>query len=118
MPSGQFLSTLYSELANAYTLTSHPDTGIILLKKSLEVNPESNIIRFKIAYQYDYYLHKPYDALPWYRAFVKNIVPGPEHDPRDERNKAEMIARGMAKMTFSMPDYAKNRIKEIVGKSK
>jgi len=115
MPSGQFLSTLYAELANAYTLTSHPDTGIILLKKSLEVNPESNIIRFKLAYQYDYYLRKPYEALPWYREFMKNVVPGPEHDPLDASYQKAAEKRGIPDVRFSMPDYARNRIKAITG---
>lgn len=103
MPSGKFLSTLYSELAEANTLNGAADTAIFLLKKALEADPDKNTLRFKIAYQYDYYLRKPYQALPWYREFLKNSEP--EIEPRE-----------LLPQQVSFTDYAKNRVREIAGK--
>jgi tetratricopeptide (TPR) repeat protein len=100
MPSKQFLSTLYSELADANTATMHLDTALILLQKALEANPSNNSIRFKIAYQYDYYLRKPFAGLPWYREFLKNAGPVPETD----HDMTQQV---------SYSEYARNRIKEI-----
>ncbi len=102
MPTPQFLSTLYVELAAANTATGHADTAIILLQKALESKPENNTLRFKIAYQYDFYLRKPYEALPWYREFLKNVVPGSQ----TTENLPQQV---------SYSDYANNRIKEIAG---
>jgi tetratricopeptide (TPR) repeat protein len=117
MPSGQFLASLYAEMALAYSGT-RPDTGLVLLKKAFEINPESNIIRFKIAYQYDYYLHKPDKAVPWYREYVRNIVTQPEHDPLDAHYQISPSSNQVPEVQFSMPDYARNRIREIAGKRK
>ena len=64
MPSGKFLSSLYAELADANTAIGNADTALLLLKKALEANPGNNALRFKIAYQYDFYLWKPYEGLP------------------------------------------------------
>lgn len=113
MPSGQFLSTLYVELAAAYTGIAHPDTAIVLLQKALETNPNNNILRFKIAYQYDYYLRKPYNALPYYREFLKNENPQPEHDPLDKVYRSAIVRNGIREINITYPDYAKNRIREI-----
>ena len=105
MPSGQFLSTLYAELADANTSNGHPDTAIVLLQKAMEANPENNSLRFKIAYQLDYHLRKPYEALPYYREFLKNVIPG-----------TEASVNTLQQVSYS--DYAKNRIREITGKRK
>jgi tetratricopeptide (TPR) repeat protein len=103
MPPSQFLSTLYTELAGANTATGRADTAIALLTKALEINPGNNTIRFKIAYQYDFYLRKPYEGLPWYREFLKNENPA-----------AETVSNLPQQVSYT--DYAKNRIKEITGK--
>jgi tetratricopeptide (TPR) repeat protein len=100
MPPAKFLSSLYLELADANTAIGEADTAIILLKKALEANPENNIFRFKIAYQYDFFLHKPYEGLPWYREFLKTAAAGNTIQFDKERQ-------------ISYSDYAKNRIKEI-----
>jgi len=105
MPSGQFLSTLYVELADANTSNGQSDTAIVLLKKALEANPENNTLRFKIAYQYDYHLRRPYDALPYYREFVKYAEPASDSGV----NLPQQV---------SYNDYANNRIREITGKRK
>jgi tetratricopeptide (TPR) repeat protein len=104
-PPGQFLSTLYVELASAYTGSGMPDTAIVILQKALASNPGNNNLRFKIAYQYDFYLRKPYDALPYYREFLKNDVPGKDSGIRLPQQ-----------VPYS--DYAKNRIREIAGTRK
>ncbi len=103
MPSGQFLSTLYSELADASTSKGMVDTAVGYLKKAFEVNPENNRLRFKLAYQIDYYLRKPYEALPWYRAFLKNL-------------DAEAEEKSLLPQHVSYADYTKKRIREITGK--
>ena len=104
MPSDKFLSTLYVELAGANTATGHPDTAIVLLRKALESNPGNNTIRFKIAYQYDYFLREPQKSLPWYQEFLKN-----DHEAEESATKGEQ--------EVSMSDYVKKRIPEITGKT-
>ncbi len=103
MPSGQFLSTLYSELADANTSSGNPDTAVILLQKALEANPGNNTLRFKIAYQYDYHLREPFEGLPYYKEFLKYADP-----------KAGQAMNLPQQVSYS--DYAKNRIREITGK--
>jgi tetratricopeptide (TPR) repeat protein len=102
MPSGKFLSTLYMELADANTSKGNSDTAAVLLQKALEANPDNNSLRFKIAYQYDFHLQKPYEGLPYYRAFLKNIPPGTDSTVNLPQH-------------LSYCDYAKTRIKEITG---
>lgn len=105
MPSGKFLSSLYLELADANTATGRPDTAIVLLQKALESNPGNNTLRFKIAYQYDYHLRKPYEGLPWYREFLKYSSPQSGSEP----DLPQIV---------SYNDYAIKRIKEIAGTRK
>ena len=105
LPSGKFLSTLYSELADANTSKGNADTAVVLLKKALEANPENNTLRFKIAYQYDFHLRMPHEGLPYYREFLKNA--GTDNSTRI--NLPQQV---------SYADYAKNRIKEITGTRK
>jgi tetratricopeptide (TPR) repeat protein len=113
MPSPSFLSMIYTELAGAYTGIAHPDTAIVLLQKALEVNPQNDITLFKIAYQYDYYLRKPNKALPYYKEFLKNLPPQPEHDPREAFYGKAVVKNGIREINVSYSDYAKNRIMEI-----
>ena len=105
MPSGQFLSTLYMELADANTSKGNTDTATILLQKALEANPKNNTLRFKIAYQFDFHLRRPYVALPYYREFLKYDVP-------DQKTMEKLPQQ------VSYSDYAKNRVKEINGSGK
>ncbi len=105
MPSGKFLSTLYAELADANTAIGNADTALLLLKKALEANPGNNALRFKIAYQYDFYLWKPYEGLPYYREFLKNLVQVNENNV----NLPQQI---------SYSDYTQKRIREITGTRK
>jgi len=113
MPSGQFLSSIYSELANAYTMKGNADTGILFLNKAIEKNPGNNTLRFKLAYQYDYYLHKPIQALPWYREFLKNEPPQPEHNLWDKSSISRVVKTGTLEITGSYFEYATNRLKVI-----
>ncbi|MCX6281410.1 MAG: hypothetical protein NTU51_05560 [Bacteroidetes bacterium] len=100
MPSEQFLLTLYAELAGAYNLNSKPDTALEILLKAHNTDEKDPAIVFKIAYQYDYCLHKPSRALPWYEAFMK-MKPT---DSSSAQNLPQV-------MSYSV--YAKNRIKEL-----
>ncbi len=105
MPSASFLSSLYSELADAGTACGNADTAVVLLKKALEADPGNNTLRFKLAYQYDYHLRKPFDALPWYREFLEYDVPA---ETAPELLPQQVLRR----------DYAGKRIAEIAGKKK
>ena len=113
MPPSAFLSTLYTELAGAYNGHGGSDKAVEMLQKALEVNPENNNLRFKIAYEYDFYLRKPNEALPYYREYLKNAVllnqsgaTLPQPDSGYEKTEDGNII-------FTYGDYAKNRIREI-----
>lgn len=80
----------------------HDSAWIPILKRALEANPANNRIRFKMAYQYDIYLRKPFEALPWYREFLKYLTP-----------ETEKLYYSALQVPYS--EYAKNRIKEISG---
>jgi tetratricopeptide (TPR) repeat protein len=111
MPPGKFLSSLYVEIASAYTSLSRTDTALFLLKKALEADPGTNITRFKIAYQYDYYLHKPFDALPWYREFMKNEPPTIEPKLLYTDPYASIHTKtSKTEITESFFEYAKKRV--------
>ena len=100
MPSEQFLLTLYAELAGAYNLNSKPDTALEILLKAHNTDTKDPAIVFKIAYQYDYYLHKPSTALPWYEAFMK-------------MKPADSVSAQNLPQVMSYTMYARNRIKEL-----
>ncbi|MCX6241396.1 MAG: tetratricopeptide repeat protein [Bacteroidetes bacterium] len=100
MPSEQFLLTLYAELAGAYNLSSKPDTALEILLKAHNTDQKDPAVVFKIAYQYDYYLHKPLMALPWYEAFMKM-------KPTDSASAQNLP------QVMSYSAYARNRIKEL-----
>jgi len=103
MPSGDFLATLYSELADAATSCGRADTAVVFLKKALESDPGNNTLRFKLAYQYDYHLRKPFDGLPWYREFLNNAA---ATESREDLQPQHLLRT----------DYAERRIREITGR--
>ncbi|MCX6256857.1 MAG: hypothetical protein NTW49_03005 [Bacteroidia bacterium] len=74
MPPKAFLSSLYSELADANNSLNRNDTALILYKKALEAKPENYSLLFKIAYQYDFYLHMPHDAYKYYEKYLGSAV--------------------------------------------
>jgi len=100
MPSDQFLTTLYIELAAAYNMNGRADTALVLLLSAYEGSPKNNNLAFKIAYQYDYYLRKPQEALPYYKIFI-----------RDRKETGEVVSNNPQEISYS--EYARNRIKEI-----
>ena len=118
IPSAPFLSTLYTEIANAYTSFSHPDTAIVLFQKALEANPRNNTLRFKIAYQYDFYLHKPNEALPYYREYLKIAELLKESGAIMPTPVAGVAQNENGDFAYSYGDYAKNRIEKISGAKK
>jgi len=99
-PSDQFMAILYSELAAAYNMTGRIDTALILLQSAYTGSPKNNTLAFKIAYQYDYYLRKPKEALPYYKIFI-----------RDLKETEEVLFNHPQQVSYS--EYARNRIKEI-----
>ncbi|MCX6244258.1 MAG: hypothetical protein NTU98_06080 [Bacteroidetes bacterium] len=103
LPDPQFLRTLYIELAGAYTDNGRSDTALTILKSAYEANPDYPILAFKIAYQYDYYLRKPFEALPYYKIFLKKC-------PESEKAEVNIPLR------HSYYEYTLNRVKEINGK--
>jgi len=103
MPSENFLSNIYFELAEAYNLCSKPDTALAILEKARCIYPENNRLLFRIAYQWDYYLKNPVNALTYYERFLKN-----------KSNETEGYTGGA---TISFEDFARNRISEIKKKN-
>ena len=103
IPDQKFLNTLYIELAGAYSENGQADTALTILKSAYEANPDYPTLAFKIAYQYDYYLRKPFEALPYYKEFLKKC-------PESEKAEVNIPQRR------SYYEYALNRVKEIKGK--
>ena len=113
-PHIKFLSSIDAELAADYSHTNQPDTALALLQQALRLDPGNSFLQFKIAYQYDYYLHKPYKALPFYREFLKNAPPHAEGE--HEKYRITPVKNGIPEIKGSCNDYAKNRIAVITGK--
>jgi hypothetical protein len=103
LPDPQFLKTVNTELAGAYTANGQADTALIILQSAYKTNPDYAILAFDIAYQYDYYLGKPFLALPYYNEFLKKC-------PGAEKREAERPQHR------SYYEYASNRVKEIKGR--
>jgi len=103
MPDSQFLNTLYMELAGAYTANGQTDTALAILKKAYGDYPDNYTLAFKIAYQYDYYLRKPFQALPYYNEFLKKC-------PESEKEGVDAPQR------VSYYGYTVNRVRQIKGK--
>ena len=103
MPDPKFLNTLYLELAGAYNENGQADTALTILKSAYGANPDYPALAFKIAYQYDYYLRKPFKALPYYNEFLKKC-------PEAEKAGVNLVQRR------SYYEYTVNRVKEINGK--
>ena len=80
MPSDKFLSSLYLELAGAYNISNQSDTALAILMQARELQPQNDLFLFRIAYQYDFFMNKPKEALAWYRQFLQKTGI-PEGDP-------------------------------------
>lgn len=104
MPSPRFLSTVYSEMAGLYNQLGLPDTALVLLQRALDSYPEGSLLIFKMAYQYDYFLRRPQDALPWYREFLL-------------RNSDQQARLFNQPFQISYTDFATRRIEEISRKN-
>jgi tetratricopeptide (TPR) repeat protein len=100
LPDPQFLTSLYIELAGAYTSNGQPDTALTILKSAYESNPKSATLAFHIAYQYDYHLRKPFQALHFYNEFL-------------EKNKESEKAAPDLPQHISFYEFSINRVKEI-----
>jgi len=100
LPSDQFLYTLYTEQAAAYSAYGEPDTALVILQKARKLLPAFNKLNFKIAYQYDYYLRNPWEALGYYKEFLS----------RNKENGEEMSD---VPLQMSYAEYARNRVGEI-----
>ena len=103
MPDPKFLNTLYIELAGAYTANRQIDTALTILKEAYGASPNNATLAFNIAYQLDYYLRKPFQALSYYNEFLKKC-------PESEKTEVNVTQRR------SFYEYALNRVKEIKGK--
>ena len=113
-PHIKFLSSIDAELAANYSHTNQPDTALVLLQMALQLDPGNSYLQFKIAYQYDYYLHKPYKALPFYSEFLKYAPPHAEGE--HEKYRITPVKNGIPEIMGSCNDYAKKRIAVITGK--
>jgi len=104
-PPGSYLSLIYSELADANNKLHRNDTALVLFKKALEASPDNHSLLFKIAYQYDFYLKRPFDAYKYYKKYVQNTS-RPVSNETDET------------LSMSYFDYAINRINQLEPYSK
>ena len=100
MPSDQFLYTLLTEQAAAYSAYGEPDTALATLLRAKELLPTNIILDFKIAYQYDYYLRDPWTALGYYKSYLEMS--------RSSGDEKQDLPQHM-----SYREYAKNRVTEI-----
>jgi len=100
MPSDQFLSTLLTEQAAAYSSNGEADTALAILLRAKELLPSNFILDFKIAYQYDYYLRDPWTALGYYKSYLEI-----SRSTGDEKQDLPLH--------MSYREYAKNRVSEI-----
>ena len=99
-PTTDFLSSVYAELAAAYTQNQQPDTAIGLLLKANSISPGKKSTLFRIAYQYDKYLVDKQKALQYYRAYLNS-------DPEN----GDVPISSTNKMSFRQ--FAETRISEI-----
>ncbi len=129
MPPGKFLSALYTELAGAWNANHHSDTALIILKRAREQDPGNDLFLFRIAYQYDYFLNQPKEALAWYQEYLHSFKDAPDeklNQPPPARiasspaerenggNPAEEPAAGLnISHPFSNRDFAARRIEEL-----
>ncbi|MCK9218956.1 MAG: tetratricopeptide repeat protein [Bacteroidales bacterium] len=129
MPSIHFLSSIYVELAGVYNERGLSDTALVILMKAREINPDNNLSLFRIAYQYDYYLRQPKEALTYYQEFIKNEEKSREDKPQSvqedtsaltrEANRTSSIGDPLqslkAPRQYSNVDFAARRIEELIG---
>ena len=99
LPSEQYLITLYSDISLAFNSTDRADTALQILIKAHAFAPDNPNILFKLAYQYDYYMHKPMTALLLYKQFLK-------------RNKSSGET-GDNPQVIMYSTYARNRVNEL-----
>jgi tetratricopeptide (TPR) repeat protein len=103
LPDPKFLNTLTIELAGAYTANGQIDTALTILKSAYKANPDYPVLAFNIAYQYDYYLQSPSEALPYYKEFLNKC-------PESEKSEVS------SPLHRSYYEYSLNRVKEIKDK--
>ena len=103
LPDPQFLNTLYVELAGAYSENGQADTALTILKSAYEENPTNATLAFKIAYQYDYYLREPDNALVYYEEFLRKC-------PESEKKGINLP------LHRTYYEYTINRVDQIKGK--
>lgn len=101
----QFLSIVYSEMAEAYNYHRQSDTALIMLQRAYEINPEKKSILFRMGYQYDYWLKDQENALNYYQLYL-------DSDPEN----SERINNSANVITYEQ--YARNRINEITKEQK
>lgn len=100
MPSKSFLSTIYIELAEAHNVLNNPDTGLQMLFKAMDVNPENKATLFRIAYQYDFRIDDKAKATEYYDLFLKSGY----------LRQSEIQSGGIS---MRYEDYARERIEEL-----
>ena len=99
LPSEQYLLTLYADISLAFNSTDKVDTALQILIKAHAYAPGNQTILFKLAYQYDYYMHKSMTALPLYKQFLR-------------RNKSSGETRDNPQVVM-YSTYARNRVNEL-----
>ena len=129
MPPTKFLSALYTELAGAWNANLRSDTALAILKMARDNDPANDLFLFRIAYQYDYFLNQPKEALAWYREYLhsfKDTAGDNLNPPMQDRagttsterenggNPGEEPAAGLnISHQYSNRDFAARRIEEL-----
>ena len=128
MPSDQFLSSLYNELAGVYNELGRSDTALAILLRAREDSPGNVQYLFRIAYQYDYYLNQPTEALSYYREFLQMTkcpeteaaLPLQQSPPTEKTMAGETRTIGdplnelKSPRQYSFIDFAEKRVEELL----
>ncbi|MEI6681046.1 MAG: tetratricopeptide repeat protein [Bacteroidota bacterium] len=129
MPPTKFISALYTELAGAWNANHRSDTALVILKMAHDNDPANDLFLFRIAYQYDYFLNQPKEALAWYREYLHSfkdaagdkLTPPPQvragTNPSERENGGNPGEEPAAGLNISHPysnrDFAARRIEEL-----
>jgi tetratricopeptide (TPR) repeat protein len=96
----QFLSIVYSEMAEAYNNIFQSDTALYMLRRAHEIDPLKKSVLFKTAYQYDYWLKDKVTATKYYQQYL---------DSKPKNTESLIVSNNL--MTYAQ--YAQNRINEL-----
>jgi len=105
MPTNQFLTSLYLEMAEACNYLSKFDTALVLIKKAYQLDSLNSTVVFRIAYQYDSWMMDQEQAIFYYDKYLKI---------ESEQNKNE----GENPISASTISFVNGRLESLYKKKK